>query len=415
LGKDETIYFGTNKQFFAYYLNGSLKWIFDKEKKFSGTTTMDFDGTIYVGTDDGHLYAIYPNGTIKWEYYVGKYDYIYDPAVDDQGYIYFTTVDTNSLFCLNPNGTLKWKYTVDSDFSYGPVIGDDGTIYIVPIHNLMAINPDGTEKWDIYMDNWAGHPSLAPDGSIIVAGAGGDYVTAVDPSNGYILWQYLISKSVNYIDKSEVAIGGDGTIYFAYSFYDKVGYLCALTSDGILKWETHLTSDIQPYRNCYIFSEPCICSDGTVYITTCFSRGGNYSSFGYLHAIGMQNPIEAPESPIITGETNGKIGNNYEYTLWATSPTGDDVYYFVEWGDYMFEKWFGPFPSEAQIKVNHTWMEKGTFNIRVRAKTGDGLCGPWSELKVTIPRSRTFSNSLFLRFLENHPHAFPLIRLFLQS
>jgi hypothetical protein len=117
----------------------------------------------------------------------------------------------------------------------------------------------------------------------------------------------------------------------------------------------------------------------------------------------MQNPIDAPGAPIITGETNGRVGRNYEYTLQATSPTGDDVFYFVEWGDYWFEEWFGPYPSGAQVTVTHSWMEKGTFNIRVRAKTADGLCGPWSELEVNMPRNKEVQSTLFLWFLERYP------------
>ena len=118
----------------------------------------------------------------------------------------------------------------------------------------------------------------------------------------------------------------------------------------------------------------------------------------------MQNPIDAPETPLITGDINGYVRKNYEYILQVTSPTDNDVYYFVEWGDYKFEKWFGPYPSGDQVKVFHSWMEPGTYNIRVRAKTADGLCGPWGELTVSMKKDKTTYNQLLIpKLFERFP------------
>ena len=412
IGPDGTIYLGTNKRFCAYYPNGTIKWILNIEKKFSGYPTVGPDGTVYVGTGDGYLYAVHPNGTIAWEYYNG-YDYIFGPAVDNQGNIYFTTVYKNSLYCLNQNGSLQWKYTANNDFNHGPVIGDDGTIYVVAIHRLIAVNPDGTEKWNIWISDWAGFPCLAPDGTIILSGCS-EYITALDPSDGGILWQFQIYEGVYYIDVTGIAIGGDGTVYFAYTYADYAGYLCALTPNGNLKWETHLTSNIQPYDGLYIRGDPSIGADGTVYITTWFSRGGsNFTSYGYLYAIGNQNSSAAPEIPIITGKTNGLCGEEYEYTFQATSPTGEDVYYFIDWGDYSFENWFGSYPSGTPVTVNHSWDEEGTFNIKAKAKTADGLCGPWGELEVTMPVNQQSTHPWFYWFFERFPNAFPILRFLL--
>ena len=44
-----------------------------------------------------------------------------------------------------------------------------------------------------------------------------------------------------------------------------------------------------------------------------------------------------------------------------------------------------------------------TFVIKARAKDTDNLWGPWSELKVTMPRNRAINSPLFLRFLERLP------------
>lgn len=408
IGPDGTIYVGTRSAFYAFHQNGSINWVLNKGKKFNGEPVIDDSGTIYVGTDDGYLYSILPNGSIQWEYYVGNYPI--DPAIDHEGNIYFTTYYQKNLYCLNANGTLKWKKEI-YNFQRGPVIGSDGTIYVVPIHWIMAINPDGTEKWTVDFSYWEGFPTLAPDGTIILSG-GNRYVTALNPSDGSILWKYQISTSVNPIDVTEAVIDGNGTIYFAYTYAGKIGYLCALNPDGTLKWETHLTSDIQPNDGFAIISDPSMGLDGTVYLTTWLTRGGsNYTSFGYLYAIGKENPSPAPTAPIVTGTIKGRVKTPHEYTFQAISPTGDDVYYFIDWGDYEYEDWIGPYPSGIPVTLNHTWDKWGTYTIQAEAKSIDDLCGLWSTMKVTMPFSYEPPQFYFIHWLlERFPHAFPILR-----
>jgi len=66
---------------------------------------------------------------------------------------------------------------------------------------------------------------------------------------------------------------------------------------------------------------------------------------------------QAPNTPDITGQTNGNAGTEYEYTFVTTDPDGDDVYYYVDWGDDTFEEWIGPYASGEEAKVKHTWVE----------------------------------------------------------
>ncbi|KAA0001587.1 MAG: hypothetical protein FE048_05275, partial [Thermoplasmata archaeon] len=44
----------------------------------------------------------------------------------------------------------------------------------------------------------------------------------------------------------------------------------------------------------------------------------------------INNP---PDAPSIIGPTEGKIRTEYEYTFVATDPDGDDVYYWIQWGE----------------------------------------------------------------------------------
>jgi outer membrane protein assembly factor BamB len=394
------IYMGSDTHFSSYYSNGTLRWILDigEWKNFVGYPIFDSNGTVYTGTSDGYLYAIYQNGTLKWRN-TDSGD-VRGPALDNQGNVYFTSRDFH-LYCINPDGTLKWKTEkLKAPFDYGPVIGDDGTIYALPRDNwLYAFNPDGSEKWGMQIPDGAGQVSIAPDGNLIICGLN-DYVVSIDPNNCNILWTYPVDDNTPEQWMTNAAIGSDGTIFFAYP-----KYICALNPDGILKWKTRLSTDYYPYDGMSVHGGPSISSDGTVYVTTWFYRGGsNYTDIGYIHAIGEGNP-DAPIVPVINGKQVGKPLVEHEFSFNSTSPVGNDIFYVVDWGDGKFQNWVGPYPSGKEIKLNHSWETRGNYRIEAMVKDVNGLCSPWGdfEIKISISRNRVLYNYYWMRFLELFP------------
>lgn len=108
-----------------------------------------------------------------------------------------------------------------------------------------------------------------------------------------------------------------------------------------------------------------------------------------------------PETPTVTGPTNGKAGESYEYSLMAIDPEDDTLEYYVEWDDTTMEEWIGPYASGTTTTVSHTWSDPGSYKIRVKARDVYGFESPWSDpLPVTIPKSKPRTNWLLLRFLE---------------
>jgi hypothetical protein len=154
----------------------------------------------------------------------------------------------------------------------------------------------------------------------------------------------------------------------------------------------------------WIESAPAIGEDGTIYVGS-WMDGYHPGSWGYLHAINALDP-NAPSAPVIDGPVEGVPDVEYEYTFKSTSPIGNDVYYWIEWGDNRGDGWLGPYPSGQQITVSHDWPMKGTFTIKARAKDTDNLWGPWGELEVEMPVNQQSTNSLFLRFFHASAYAY---------
>ena len=105
-----------------------------------------------------------------------------------------------------------------------------------------------------------------------------------------------------------------------------------------------------------------------------------------------------PEKPVISGALQGTAGEEYNYTCNTTDGNGNDVYYKWDWGDGNISEWIGPFASGETITFAHLWMEKGDYEIKVKAKDIYDLEGNWSDpLSISMPKSKE-SHHLFFDF-----------------
>ena len=249
IANDGTIYVGSNdKHLYAFTPNGRLKWRSKTGDWIYSSPAIAKDGTIYVGSTDKHLYAFTPNGNLKWKYQTDNW-ITSSPTVANDGTIYVGSYDKH-LYAFTPNGNLKWRFKTGDDIWSSPAIANDGTIYVGSFDNhLYAITPNGKLKWKFKTgdDIWSS-PAIANDG-IIYIGSDDNYLYAITP-NGNLKWKFETGGFV----RSSIAIVKDGTIYVGS--YDN--HLYAFTPNGNLKWKFE-TGD-------WIWSSPTIAHDGTIYV-----------------------------------------------------------------------------------------------------------------------------------------------------
>ncbi|MCJ7697710.1 MAG: hypothetical protein MUO73_05215, partial [Thermoplasmata archaeon] len=87
----------------------------------------------------------------------------------------------------------------------------------------------------------------------------------------------------------------------------------------------------------------------------------------------------APDMPIINGPTKGISGVSYNYTFMSSDPDGDNVFYYIEWGDGTNTSWIGPYLSGEIVNISHSWMNEGMYSIKAKAKDIDDTESSWSE------------------------------------
>jgi outer membrane protein assembly factor BamB len=420
------IYFGCSDRYlYAVYPNGTLKWKYKAGGIFWGSSpAINEDGTIYVGSWDTGLYAINPDGTKKWRIGIGG-SIASSPAIADDGTIYVGTMSSgNSIVAVNPNGTKKWNYKTGYSITGGPAIGDDGTIYCGSGDTYFyAINPDGTPKWRFKTGHYIkGPPSIADDGTVYI-GSYDDYLYAIYPNNGTMKWKCRIG----YGSETNPSIANDGTIYIGGN------KLYAVNPNGTMKWSFGL-GDGHIHQ-----SSPTISADGTIYFGTddtgyiyavnpngtqkwrkkiakywvesspsiaedgtIYIGSSNDMSGGHFHAFGPQETNDPPTAPTITGPSEGKVDTEYDFIFKSTDPDRNPVSYFIEWGDGETTGWTKDYASGEKATYSHTWSKRGNFIIKAKAKDTFGLESEKGTLTVTIPRDKSTDNMLF-RLLERLP------------
>src|SRR5207249_5259558 len=125
----------------------TLKWSFKTTSPVVSSPAIAL-GTIYVGGDDGNLYAINRAGALKWKFTTGG-PIESSPAIGSHGTVYVGS-DDGYFYAISRDGTLQWRIRVSpfdcvcqQDFT--PTIGNDGTIYVGTNTYLYSLNPRSEE------------------------------------------------------------------------------------------------------------------------------------------------------------------------------------------------------------------------------------------------------------------------------
>jgi len=132
---------------------------------------------------------------------------------------------------------------------------------------------------------------------------------------------------------------------------------------------------------------------------------GGYDHYPLMEPWGDNEP---PETPVVDGPTSGAAGVEYDYTFLTTDPEGEDVQYYINWGDKK-EFWLGPYPSGDIVTIAHVWNMTGDFTVKVKARDFYGLESDWATLEVTMPRNQVV-RGVFLNFLQQHPDLSMMLR-----
>jgi outer membrane protein assembly factor BamB len=304
---------------FTLVLNDAA-WQFATGGAVTSSPAVGTDGTVYLSSNDGYLYALNPDGTPKWSYMAGGYFDNVSPALEANG----TVVDGASdgyLYCLNAStGALAWKFQASSAISTSPAIENDGTVYFHDDLNLYAVTSAGAQKWRVPLNGHSySSPVVGTNGTIYVGSPTGLFLF---DSSGNSLANLPTTAPVD----GPCAIDADGTVYVGTTGGDAY----ALHPDGSQKW--HVTFNLGEQFN----SSPVIAPNGSV----CFgggsgmlyelspADGSTLASVTLPSAVSLSSPVVAGDGTIYVATT--------DFNLYAVAPGSNQVSLVASTAYYIF-------------------------------------------------------------------------------
>lgn len=234
------IHFGDNyHKIYAVNPDGTLKWTYTTGGTVRSSAAILTDGTLYIGCSDHYLYCLYPNGTLKWRHGL-SYAIVKAPAVDSNGNIYISDTSVY-LYSIDKDGNENWGNGFAAGSPSDCTIDSSDLIYFSCgiTKKVFCIYPNMSVKWSITLPSAVyTSPAVASDGTCYV-GCNNTWIYALDV-NGGIKWIYDTEGGFPGGSFSPPAIGPDGTIYiggYRSGFPSNEAYsMIALHPDGTLRW-----------------------------------------------------------------------------------------------------------------------------------------------------------------------------------
>jgi len=266
LSAEGVIYVGVaspvEEMFYALNRDGSVAWSYHLESHIvESSPVVGPDGTVYLAatnpqTGGGSVVALNADGSERWSYEVGS-RLPFSPTLGADGTLYVGARNGN-LYALNPDGSLKWQTPLGT-VSSSVAIGADGTIYLGSASDYQALNPtDGAQIWTFSpVDGQADSaPAVGPGGRIYLSFSNNEFYS-VNPE-GTVAWTFSAEPE----GEREVHFSSPATIDAAGVLYvgTREGELFAVNPDGTLRWRLFLP------EGGMILVGPALGGDGTLYV-----------------------------------------------------------------------------------------------------------------------------------------------------
>lgn len=265
-----------------------------------------------------------PSGTLVWRRELGVPANPVDiglsaPAIGSDGSVY---VASDSLYALNPNGTIRWsRFFTGEALRASASIGSDGTIYFAARNiPLTAMHPDsGRVLWERPLgaqDHVFASPAIGSDGTVYVAT--NDCRLHAVSAAGTEQWTFNAATSGSVCAmRSSPAIGSDGTIYLGTVDRTPRPVLFAVRPTGTLRW-TYTPSGMPidvAVSEFDIYSSPVIGNDGTVYFGQEFGRvyavdglaGSERWVVKTLAGIAWSSPVLTLGGKLLINDVQGRV------------------------------------------------------------------------------------------------------------
>jgi glucose dehydrogenase len=277
------------------------------------------DGIVYVGSDDGNVYALNAySGALVWSY--NTWGPVQSSPTVLDGVVYVGGFHSHAVFALNASsGALLWNSPIASSSPHiiSSTAVANGLVYVDEYNmdesggQLYALNAStGALVWNYQPSAWLSS-SPAVSGGAVYIGTSIGLVVALDAFSGNTLWSYIIRS-----DGSNSSSGGAYPVSCSLSLANGLVYVgtpaemvqALDASTGKFVWSGAVVGGVD--------SSCSAVANGTLYVTTTY--GG--SSPANLHYGGIT---------ALNAATGTKLWNTTIGSIMESSPAVADGVVFV--------------------------------------------------------------------------------------
>ncbi len=228
--KDNTYFTAHNGTVTVLRPQGGVMWSKTIPATISSIAPAVYYGIVYVGADDGNMYAFnYNTGALLWTLPTGGP--ILSSTIIAAGTAYFGSGDSK-LYAIGAESmttpNIKWTYTTGGPISATPVLGSGGTVYVASQDgSLYAISKTGSFLWK-FATGGSITSSPAVANGLVYVGSSDHTLYAINASTGHLAWSHATNGAISSspaVDKTNVYIGSQDDSLYEFD---------ALT--GALKW-----------------------------------------------------------------------------------------------------------------------------------------------------------------------------------
>ncbi len=372
LGTDGTVYVASwdGRLYALDALTAVKKWEFDTGAEITSSPVLSADGRVHIRSF-WQLYALDARtGARSWAFARGFNSNASVPAVGPEGTVYVGWSDGKVYALDGTSGAEKWAFGSQTNMFGSPVLGADGTVYVGAGKfgdGVVALDgATGRQKWAFATGgSVSGSPAIGANGTVYVGSENG-MVYALDGTTGVRKWAFLTGKSVI----SSPAIGADETVYIG----SQNGEVYALDgATGVRRWAFPTGASV--------ISSPAIAADGTVYCGSfdqkLYALDGVTGTRKWTWTTGgpiRSSPVIGPDGTVYVGSDDGKL-----YALQGSASLADSPWPKFRQNAQNTGR-VEPAPAPPQITEQPVGVRVpvgGDFRLRVSASGTPPLAYQW--------------------------------------
>ena len=184
-------------------VNPKIAWTFEAGSPISGDAGV-YDGSVYVGTDDGVFLAIdFESGQEIWRH-TGEDVIEAEPAITED--LVFIGASDGQFYALDrETGEERWKIQLDDKITAGANLidspaGDGQWVLVAGNDGLLRClrAEDGQEVWSYMTDNYINGAPAMLDNQRIIFGGCDAFLHIVNVENGEAIERLLRGKTVQH-------------------------------------------------------------------------------------------------------------------------------------------------------------------------------------------------------------------------